>query len=203
MHQRVMGYIDGFNLYFGLRDSGWERLLWLDPVLLIEKLLKPHQELIGVRYFTARLSGPGPKWEQQGIFLDALSGRDRCTLHLGQYQTELRRCSRCRLETPVSSEKMTDVKIATEMLADGFQGAFDSAILVSGDGDLAPALRKVRDLSGKRTIVAFPPKRSSGLLKTAAHAWFHIGRDKLAASQLPDQIVTAAGVVLERPTDWR
>ena len=27
---RVVTYIDGFNLYFGLRSQGWERFLWLD-----------------------------------------------------------------------------------------------------------------------------------------------------------------------------
>lgn len=29
--ERVLGYIDGFNLFGGLKDSGWTRYLWYDP----------------------------------------------------------------------------------------------------------------------------------------------------------------------------
>jgi hypothetical protein len=29
-NKRVIAYIDGFNLYFGLRDSGYRRYYWLD-----------------------------------------------------------------------------------------------------------------------------------------------------------------------------
>ena len=27
---RVIAYIDGFNLYYGLKESDWRRYLWLD-----------------------------------------------------------------------------------------------------------------------------------------------------------------------------
>lgn len=53
---RVVGYIDGFNLFFGLRDSGLRRYYWLSPELLIQNLMKPWQTLAGVRYFSARIS---------------------------------------------------------------------------------------------------------------------------------------------------
>ncbi|MDQ3508032.1 MAG: NYN domain-containing protein [Actinomycetota bacterium] len=61
MAQRVAAYIDGFNLYFGLKDRGWKRFYWLDVALLVENLLKPGQELAGVKYFTARISDPPDK----------------------------------------------------------------------------------------------------------------------------------------------
>ncbi len=28
---RVIVYIDGFNLYFGLKSKGWRRYFWLNP----------------------------------------------------------------------------------------------------------------------------------------------------------------------------
>ena len=40
---RVITYIDGFNLYFGLKSQGWERFLWLDVQALSRNLLKPDQ----------------------------------------------------------------------------------------------------------------------------------------------------------------
>jgi hypothetical protein len=57
MQRCVTAYVDGFNLYFGLRDSGSRKHLWLDPVALIRSLLRSNQHLIALKYFTARLSG--------------------------------------------------------------------------------------------------------------------------------------------------
>ena len=42
---RVISYVDGFNLHFGLRHKGWRRYYWLDLVALSQELLKPDQTL--------------------------------------------------------------------------------------------------------------------------------------------------------------
>jgi len=42
--QRVITYIDGFNLYFGLKDKGWKRYYWLNLVELSGKFLKPEEK---------------------------------------------------------------------------------------------------------------------------------------------------------------
>jgi hypothetical protein len=57
--ERVAAYIDGFNLYFGIREEG-RRYLWLDLECLVQSLLKPHQQLVAVRYFTARVRNDPP-----------------------------------------------------------------------------------------------------------------------------------------------
>ena len=38
---RVIAYIDGFNLYFGLKSQGWQRYFWLNVQSLATNLLKP------------------------------------------------------------------------------------------------------------------------------------------------------------------
>ena len=43
---RIAAYIDGFNLYFGLKHKGWKKYYWLDPVALSQALLKHGQELV-------------------------------------------------------------------------------------------------------------------------------------------------------------
>ena len=53
--QRVRMYVDGFNLFYGLRARGWRRYYWLDLHRLAENLLRPGQRLDAVRYFTSRL----------------------------------------------------------------------------------------------------------------------------------------------------
>ena len=72
--QRVAVYIDGFNLYYGLRAKGWRRYFWLDVRRLSEKLLRPNQHLVEVHYFTASVvpepNNPG-KFKRQKTFLEA------------------------------------------------------------------------------------------------------------------------------------
>ena len=65
---RVITYIDGFNLYFGLQSQGWERFLWLDVQALSRNLLKPDQTLARTKYFTSRVAlhsdhSAGEDWE--------------------------------------------------------------------------------------------------------------------------------------------
>ena len=36
--ERVVAYIDGFNLYFGMREAGFDNCRWLNIKLLVEKL---------------------------------------------------------------------------------------------------------------------------------------------------------------------
>jgi len=69
---RVIAYVDGFNLYFGLKDKGWQRYYWLNILKLCSNLLVANQILIEVKYFTARISSPPGKVRRQSTYLDAL-----------------------------------------------------------------------------------------------------------------------------------
>ena len=48
----VIAYVDGFNLYHGLRDKYRRRYLWLDLEHLVRRL-RPQDRIVAVRYFTA------------------------------------------------------------------------------------------------------------------------------------------------------
>jgi len=53
--QRVIVYVDGFNFYYGLKNTPkWKKYYWLDIVKLFEKFMRPNQELISVKYFSAK-----------------------------------------------------------------------------------------------------------------------------------------------------
>ena len=47
--QRVVAYVDGFNLYYGLRDKRWKRFYWLNIQSMVQNLLKPHQILVSTK----------------------------------------------------------------------------------------------------------------------------------------------------------
>ncbi len=200
--ERVLGFVDGFNLYFGLRDAAYKSLLWLDVSRLVANLCKPTQTCLGVRYFTARINGPGPKQERQNTLLEAYETLADCKIHYGHYQTNPMSCRSCKARWSQSSEKMTDVNIAVEMLSAAALDEFDTALLVSADSDLAPAVEKTINLFGKRVVIAFPPERRSNHLTTKASAYFYISRKHLAKSQLPDTITKSGGHTLSRPPSW-
>ena len=95
------------------------------------------------------------------------------------------------------------MNIAVELLGDAQDDVFDTAIVVSGDGDLASPIRAVRRrYPQKRVVVAFPPGRHSAGLRNAATAFFTIGRDALRDSQFPQRVTKADGYVLTRPQKW-
>lgn len=117
MVERVIAYIDGFNLYFGLKSKNWKRYYWLDVHQLAQNLLKPDQELVVVRYFTSRISEPPDKQKRQATYLEALSTLPKVTITYGRYQMNDHRCPHCGRSEKIPSEKMTDVNIAVELLS--------------------------------------------------------------------------------------
>jgi uncharacterized LabA/DUF88 family protein len=204
--ERVIGYVDGFNLYFGLKSKGWQRYFWLDVPALLGNLLRPNQQLVETKYFTSRVSASPSdpdKPRRQNVYLEALQTRPGLLTFFGHYLQQSVTCNRCGATWPQYAEKMTDVNIATEMLTDAFQDRFETALLVSGDSDLTAPIRTIRRLfPAKWVVVAFPPDRRSVELANAASTSFHIGRGKIAASQLPDSVVKPGGFVLQRPPQW-
>lgn len=202
---RVISYIDGFNLYFGLKSKGWRRYYWLDLAALSRDLLKLGQTLEACHYFTARIrdGNGGQDAARQTLWLDALETRHDIQIHYGHYLAKQQRCKQCKATWMRHEEKMTDVNIASQLLVDAFKDRFDTALIISGDSDLTPPLNIIREhFPEKRLIVAFPPSRHSHQLKSAAHGHLSIGSHKLRNNLLPDEIATETGYVLKRPSRW-
>ncbi len=201
--KRVIAYVDGYNLYHGLRAKGWKRFYWLNIPALAQLLLKPDQQLIATKYFTTVVKRPDDKRRRQSVYLEALQTLPDFRIFFGQFLEDTVVCRNCGHTYITHHEKMTDVNIAVEMLADVYQDSFDLALLVSADSDLVGPVKTVRRLfPAKRVIVAFPPDRFSYALKQAANAALHIGHNELSKSLFPDTITKATGVILRRPVEW-
>lgn len=115
MNDRVIAYIDGFNLYFGLKAARWKRFYWLNLQALTRNLLKADQQLVFTKYFTSRVSYPADKERRQSTFLEALETLSDFRIYYGHYQANPQWCRKCGNRVLVPSEKMTDVNIAVEM----------------------------------------------------------------------------------------
>ncbi|MDR2689733.1 MAG: NYN domain-containing protein [Azoarcus sp.] len=207
MTRRVIAYIDGFNLYHGLRSKGWRKYYWLDLHALSASLLKPGQTLAGVHYFTSRIKADGGNardMQRQTAYLEALGTLPSVRIQYGHFLDKPRRCYSCGATWLDYEEKMTDVNIAMQLLTDAFDDHFDTALVISADSDLTTPMRQVRArFPAKRVIVAQPPGRSSFQLAQAASAIFTISETKLRQSQLPAQVQRADGFTLQRPAHWR
>lgn len=201
--ERVIAYIDGFNLYFGMKEGGWNDVLWLDVQQLATNLLQPHQQLLHTKYFTSRIRNNPEKEKRQKTYLEALETVAGLKIYYGHFQAHIEECRRCGHTYPYANEKMTDVNIATELLTDAFTDQYDTALLITGDSDLVPPIKAIHThFKNKRVMVGFPPKRDNISVRSVAKGSFTIGRKKLKDSQLPDEVIKTGGYVLKRPDSW-
>ena len=201
--ERVIVYIDGFNLYFGLMEAGFDNCKWLDLRKLSQNLKQVNQEIIEIKYFTSRVSNDPDKQKRQTTYIEALESVD-IKIYYGNYQSDRTECRLCGNIWPVYHEKMTDVNIATQMLLDAYQDRFDMAMLISGDSDLVPPMRAIHELfKKKRVFVAFPPRRHNSSVALNAKGSMTIGRKKLVDSQFDLEVTKKSGYILRKPKDWK
>jgi uncharacterized LabA/DUF88 family protein len=157
-----------------------------------------------VVYFTARVKNDPDAALRQSTYLDALSAYCRHVYRVeGRFQQKPRVCNSCGASWIEYEEKETDVNIATALIEDAVEDRYDTAILVSGDSDLRPAVAAVKRLRpGKRIIAAFPPGRHSRVLVRAVDAYIPISHTTVRNAQLPPMVVAKGGVRLTRMAHW-
>ncbi|WP_206322827.1 NYN domain-containing protein [Streptomyces sp. HNM0575] len=198
-------YVDGFNLYNGIKSAYGRRFLWLDLVQLARRL-RPRESMITVKYFTAAvLDEPGAA-SRQSTYLKALSAHcgEQIEIIMGRYQRKTMRCRNCGETWTSYEEKETDVNMAVHLAADVTAGHANSALIISADSDMCPAVRTAQQTApGVNIVAAFPPRRQSAELRKLLPRSFTIGRGRLAQSQLPPAVPDpATGRHLRRPKKW-
>ena len=203
---RVIAYIDGFNLYFGLRAKGWERFRWLDVVALVEFFIRPPQVLSDVRYFTAGTTHPPARYRKHTTYLNALRRARGIEAIEGKVEPRQMECPNCDHRWKRHQEKQSDVNIAMMMMRDAYDGAMDEAFVVSGDSDLVPVVKHLVDDRSIPVTLIKPPRRHSDELEEVASRSLHIIASRLGQAQLPNPIryITASGKEREifRPREW-
>lgn len=216
---RVAVYVDGFNLYYGaLRD---EPHRWLDIEALSQSFLTKRQILVDVKYFTAKVKEtpekPGQR-KRQEKYLRALGTLPKVSIYYGHFST---RTAIRLLEHPpknpkkgdiglrsvwVQEEKGSDVNLATHLIADGFRGRYDLAIVVSNDGDLKMPVKFVRDAFNPVGIVNPHANRTRSYalsphqLPTGSF-YRCLNKRHLRRSQLPLRLKDSEGII-RCPSGW-
>ena len=100
-------------------------------------------------------------------------------------------------------EKETDVAIACKLLELLATGGCDGAVLVSGDTDIAPAIRTARALyPASQVVVAFPFHRHNRELERQATRSIKISAALYQGHQFPVEVRSSGGRVLRKPASW-
>lgn len=208
---RTIVYVDGFNLYYGaLKKSNYK---WLDLRKLFYKLLGQQNDIIEIKYFTARISSrdndPDAPLRQSGYLKALETYAPGISIYYGHYLTNL---TKAKVHNPAegspkivtiikTEEKGSDVNMALHILNDAWLDKYDCAVLVSNDSDIAEALRMVKVERNKKIGLMIPghDRQPSKMLMKYKDFMKVIRSSVLADSQLPNPI---PGTNIYKPASW-
>jgi uncharacterized LabA/DUF88 family protein len=139
--KRVAIFIDGSNLYHALEENCGRKDVDFRKFIL--KLSEERDLFRGYYYNILRDSEQA--YQEQQKFLSGLYKIDFLEVRL--------RPSKYR--EGILIEKGIDIMMATDILQFGWQDLYDTAILVSGDGDFAYALQTIKNMGKHVEVAAF------------------------------------------------
>lgn len=153
MVKRAMIFIDGNNLYFGLKKNIGNYNLNYEK--FINKIAMEY-DLVRAYFYTAEFRREDDEkiYESQQKFITYLQ-------EVPNMQVVTARVER-RGDSLI--EKGVDVQLAVDLVRFGAKINYDIAIIVSGDGDYSPAVEAVKDM-GLNVINAFFPDEVSSYLR--------------------------------------
>jgi hypothetical protein len=206
---RTVVYVDAFNLYYGaVKDTPYK---WLDLLALSRALLRPQNTITGIKYFTAKVQprpdDPGQP-TRQGIYLRALRTIPNLRIFYGHYLSHvvwMPLANPAQGQKPFAQvikteEKGSDVNLASHMLVDAVDNAFDCAVIISGDSDLRMPVQFVQNRFHKTVGVLNPQKVKCKALQTTARFYKHIRESALVSSQFPPVLTDHIGTFHKPPT---
>lgn len=192
--------VDGFNLYHSLadaqRDNRGATTKWLDLASLCNRFLPlvgkirgTNAILEGIYYFSAPpIHRSQAEQNRHALYMDCLIGTG-VQLSLGQFKRK--------------KEKETDVAIAAKLFEICHTSSAKSVVLITGDTDLAPAVRVCQRLFPKMTFLfAFPYRRVNDELRQLAPGSFKIKAQTYFQHQFSDPLVLPDGSSIAKPTSW-
>lgn len=209
---RVIAYIDGFNLYYGIRRFG--NVKWLNIEALVRAYLDPGDTLERIHYFTARVKGspenPDSPGRQQ-TYLRALTTLPLVEIHYGHFTRWLKPML---LGEPIAhlrpepnralvwkvEEKGSDVALGSRLVADAYERNFDVALVVSNDTDLCPPI-EIAIARGLVVGVLNPQDgRGAPALRRLATVYKEVREGAVRASQFPDPVEIRNGKPIPKPS---
>ncbi len=121
MSNRIIFFIDGFNVYHSLLDLGNVKYKWIDYSKLAQCYIKENEEIKDIYYFTSLCPWDPKRQKSYKIY-------------------------RIEVLLRYHEEKQTDVNIAVLLMKLAFEDKYDTAIIISGDTDFSLAIVEIKNL---------------------------------------------------------
>jgi uncharacterized LabA/DUF88 family protein len=145
LSKNVAVFVDVANLYYSARGQEVD----VDYVALLKTATKGRDLIRAYAY-----SGLDPENENQRKFIDFLGKNGYKVVH-----KDIRKFGDGRVKANLDIELVVDLfRLAKRM---------DIAVIVSGDGDFAPAIRALQDEGVRCEVISFRPNTSSDLIAVA------------------------------------
>lgn len=199
---RYCFYIDGFNVYYALRD-GFQRYKWVNYRALAEQFIRSHDTIERVVYFSALTRWKQAQLQRHQTYIKALRSANVEIVH-GRFKRKQVRCQApgCGKLFWTREEKRTDVNIALQAVADASEDMYDRAVLVSADSDLLPVIATVHRIAPDKEVgVMIPIGRTNDDLVRSADFRLKMRERNLQASQFPTTI-TVGNTTITKPIAW-
>lgn len=201
---RISFFIDGFNVYHSLIYKGkYVKYLWLDYYALAQRYARKLKgSIVDVYYFSALAYWNQEKVQRHLLFIGALKSRG-IKVVMGNFKEKDRFCNNCRQFVMSREEKQTDVNIALYLLNEAYNDSYDTAMIMTNDTDLIPAIEMLRRIFPKKKIgVLFPINRSSHELIQTCSFFRYTKPADFSQCQFPDPYVLPSGRTLNKPSVW-
>jgi uncharacterized LabA/DUF88 family protein len=173
LSKNVAVFVDVANLYYSARGQDVD----VDYVALLKAATKGRDLIRAYAY-----SGLDPENENQRKFIDFLNKNGYKVL-----TKDIRKFGDGRVKANLDIELVVDLfRLADRM---------DIAVIISGDGDFAPAIRALQDKGVRCEVISFRPNTSSDLIAVADEfidimKVIGIGRGKKDGEK-PDKVMSA------------
>jgi uncharacterized LabA/DUF88 family protein len=171
--ERVAVFIDGSNFYHSAKDTFGLFPHELEDADLFRKLvefIKGGRLLIVAYYYNAPLDVSYNKeiYSRQQSFFARLN-------NIPGIQVVLCRMRKIRKDdgTAEYAVKGDDIRLAVDMVSGAYENQYDTAVIVSGDGDFVPVVEKVRKL-GKTVENAYISVSRSSALSSACNTSYSL-----------------------------
>jgi uncharacterized LabA/DUF88 family protein len=145
LSKNVALFIDVANIYYAARGQDVD----VDYIALLKHVTKGRDLIRAYAY-----SGLDPENENQRKFLDFLSKNGYKVVH-----KDIRKFGDGRVKANL------DIELVVDLFR--LQDRMDIAVIVSGDGDFASAIRALQDVGVRCEVISFRPNTSSDLIAVA------------------------------------
>ena len=223
---KVNLYIDGFNIYHRINEYQKKTGIcykWLNYRSLFQSLLKPHEEINDIYFFTAITQDFGMGVvKRHNRYITALES-EGIKIVKGYFSRKKKLCrvKGCNFKGSryfnTREEKQTDVNISLLLLKDGHLRKYDNCFLMSGDNDFAPVLTTIKELFNINPFLITPPYEHGTVnlkpIKDLKSACFdkeknrfnviNLKFEKLKGHSFPEKITDSSGnLIVKMPRNY-